>query len=111
MVRTGEERPEDDPVVPVRIWYPYFHDFRLGVVSECPDLYGWLREHRPDLYAQVKAVEKKIDDIDDARLSEITKIGQEWRELILRGEFEWKRHERNNKPHERREAKQYPLLK
>ena len=82
---------EDDPFLTPDQWYPYFRDFHHKVIAETADFdYGWLRISRLDLYECIKTKEKELDALGDARLSEVMAIVTEWRELVLKAEFERK---------------------
>ena len=82
-------RTDDDPIVPVAAWFPEFHVFHRKVIAETPSFdYLWLKEHRPDLYRDLKTKEVELDALKDARLSEVMAIIREWRELVLQGCFE-----------------------
>ena len=70
-------------------WYPEFHRFHVQVVQETPDLdWQWLREQRPDLYTAIRDRENEIDGLGDSRLSIVMQVMTEWRELVLKAEFE-----------------------
>jgi len=80
---------DDDPIVPVAAWYPVFKELHRKVITETPNFdYLWLKEHRPDLYQDLKARENELDSLQEAKLSEVMGTMQEWRELILKAEFE-----------------------
>jgi len=81
------DREEEDPILTITQWYPHFRDFHHKVIAETPN-YGWLRANRPDLYQAVKAKENELDAIQEARLSEVMAIVRQWRELVLKAEFE-----------------------
>jgi hypothetical protein len=81
--------PDDDPLLRVEQWYPEFHRLHMAVVAETPDFdYGWLRQHRPDLYQRIKDKENAIDALETVRLSEIMAIMTEWRWLMMDAEFQ-----------------------
>ena len=83
------DREEDDPILIPDQWYPYFRDFHHKVIAETPNFdYLWLKEHRPDLYQAIKAKENGLDALKEARLSEVMAIVRQWRELVLKAEFE-----------------------
>ena len=94
LARLEQEAKEDqaDPIVSIYQWYPDFRDFHHKVIAETPDFdYLWLKTHKPDLYQTIRAKENALDDLRDARLSEIMAIMREWRGLILQAEFERRR--------------------
>lgn len=79
----------DDPVLSPDQWFLPFREFHHGVIRETPDFdYAELRKQNPDLYRRIKAKEKEIDALGSARLSDVMALMREWRELILRAEFE-----------------------
>ena len=83
--------PTSDQVLSLEQWYPEFHRFHMAVVVETPDFdYGWIRQNRLELYQRIKAKENQIDALGAARLSQVMALLREWRELILRAEFERK---------------------
>ncbi len=83
------DREEEDPILTIAQWYPYFRDFHHKVIVETSSFdYLWLKEHRPDLYQAIKAKENELDAIQEARLSEVMAIVRQWRELVLKAEFE-----------------------
>ena len=80
---------EDEPILTPDQWYPEFHRFRVQVAQGTPDLdWAWLKEHRSELFQAIRDKEAKLDRLGDARLSEVMAIMGEWRELILKAEFE-----------------------
>lgn len=80
---------EEDPLLFPDQWYPHFRDFHHKVIAETPDFdYVWLKENRPALHQAIKAKEKEIDALQEARLSQVTGIMREWRGLVLKVEFE-----------------------
>jgi hypothetical protein len=73
----------------VEDWYSPFQKFCREVYAETPDFNClWLKENRVDLYRRIKDKENEIDALKAARLSEVMAIMREWRELVLRAEFE-----------------------
>ena len=86
---------DDDPVLPVEAWYLGFKELHRKVISESPNFdYGWLRANRPDLYRAIRGKENGLDALQEARLSEVMAIMREWRELILKAEFERRKFDR-----------------
>jgi hypothetical protein len=84
-----EQRISDDPVLHADQWYPDFRDFHHKVIAETPDFdYGWISQNRLELYRLIKTKENQIDALGAARLSQVMALLREWRELILRAEFE-----------------------
>ncbi len=83
------DREEDDPILIPDQWYPHFRDFHHRVIADTRNVdYGWLRANRPDLYHTIKAKENELDGLQEARLSEVMAIVRQWRELVLKAEFE-----------------------
>jgi len=83
------DREGTDPILTPDQWYPHFRDFHHRVIKETPDFdYGWLRANRLDLYQLIKTKEEELDALGEARLSQIMAIMREWRELVLKAEFE-----------------------
>ena len=83
---------DDDPILALEDWNRPFRDFHHAVVRETPDFdYLWLRANAPDHYSKIKALENQIDELGPARLSVIIGIMREWRELMLKAQFERKR--------------------
>ena len=79
----------DDPNLSPEQWYREFHRFHVQIVQETPDLdWKWLREQRPELFQAIRQKEDELDALGNARLSEVMVIMREWRELILKAEFE-----------------------
>jgi hypothetical protein len=76
-----------DPVLSVDLWFPEFHRLRRRVSAEAPD-FDYVQVHKlhPDLYAEVKALERRIDELEDARLSRVIEIMTQWRTAILQGQ-------------------------
>ncbi len=90
-VRNGKEGPEDDPILPVEAWFPVFKELHRRVIADTHNFdYGWLRISKLDLYERIKTKEKELDSLGYARLSEVMAIVREWRELVLKAEFESK---------------------
>jgi hypothetical protein len=80
---------EDDPVLLPHQWYPHFRDFHHSVVRESADFdYCELRMRCPELYRRIKAKESEIDELGQARLSNVISVMRDWRELILKACFE-----------------------
>ena len=80
---------DDDPILTPDQWYREFHRLHVQVVQETPDLdWAWLRECRPELLQSIRDKEAELDALGDARLSEVMAIMGQWRELILKAEFE-----------------------
>ncbi|MCH7911731.1 MAG: hypothetical protein IH856_01655 [Deltaproteobacteria bacterium] len=80
---------QDDPILSPGQWYPHFRDFHHKVIAETPNFdYLWLKEHGPDLYRDIKAKENALDALGDARLSTVVALMRQWRELVLKAEFE-----------------------
>ena len=93
------ELAEEDPTLTPDQWYPEFHRFHVQVAQENPDFDRlWLKQYRPDLYLSLKAKEGEIDALHEARLSQVVAIMREWRELVLKAEFE------RREAHERAES-------
>jgi hypothetical protein len=88
-----KEQPEFDPVVPVDAWLPIFHEWRCSLIPDAPD-YIFLREHNPELYHELKALERKTDALQDAKLSEVMNLLTEWRQLVLKACFEQREREK-----------------
>jgi len=86
----AQEPPsENDPILPPEAWFPEFHRFHVQVVRETPNLdWGWLRDHRPDLFQSIRAKENELDGLEHARLSQVMAILREWRELVFKAQFE-----------------------
>ena len=83
------EIPENNPILTPEQWYREFHHFHVQVVQETPDLdWAWLRECRPELLQTIRDKEAELDALGEARLSEVMEIMGQWRELILKAEFE-----------------------
>ena len=83
------EISDDDPILPVGVWYPEFHRFHVQVVQETPDLdWKWLREQRPELFQAIRQKEDQLDALGDARMSEVMAIMWAWRQLVLQAEFQ-----------------------
>ncbi len=83
---------EDDPILPLEAWYPVFKELHHRVLSETPNFdYLWLKEQRLELYQGIKAKENGLDSLKEARLSEVMSILGQWRELVLKAEFEQRR--------------------
>lgn len=74
--------PIDDPILPPVVWLPVFHEWRCNLTPYPPD-YGYLRQYNPELYRKLKVVERKIDGLYEARLSQVMEILGEWRRLLL----------------------------
>lgn len=92
---------QDDPVLDPGQWYPEFHRLHMQAVHETPDFdYAWVRRNRPELYREIKAIEDRIDTLQQARLSEIVGIITQWRELVLRAFFEQQANERKQQEDE-----------
>lgn len=91
-VRTGKERSvDDDPILPVEAWFPVFKALHRKVIAETRNFdYGWLRRNRLDLYQAIRTKEDELDALQEVKLSEIMTIIREWRELVLKAEFESK---------------------
>ena len=87
---TAQNEPvDDDPILSPGQWYPEFHRLHMQAVHKSHDFnYTWLRRNRPEMYREIKAIEDRIDALGVARLSEITAIMREWREMVLRAYFE-----------------------
>ena len=86
--------PTSDPVLSVGAVVSRVSSFSHAVIAETPDFdYGWLRQNRLELYQRIKAKENQIDALGAARLSQVMALLREWRELILRAEFERKSRE------------------
>jgi hypothetical protein len=84
----------DDPLLTVETWFPIFHQFHAKVIAETQGFdYRWLKEHRPELHRQIKAVECHIDSFQHARLSAIMTAMHDWRALVLKAHFEQKKDE------------------
>jgi len=84
-----KEGIEGDPLLPIEAWFPVFKELHHKVIAETLDFdYGWLRQHRPDLYQAIKTKENEIDALQEAKLSQVVAIMREWRELVLKAEFE-----------------------
>lgn len=73
-----------DPVVSVETWFPVFRELVDRVLAKNVFDYRWVREHRPDLYGKIKAVEARIDALNAARISEVMEVAHVWRELTLK---------------------------
>ncbi len=43
------------------------------------------------MYRAIKAKEDELDALQEARLSEVMEVMREWRELVLKAEFEQRR--------------------
>lgn len=88
----GEEVKEgmgDDPILPAEAWYREFHGLHVQIAQENPDFDRlWLKQYRPDLHQAIRAKENEIDALQEARLSQVMIIMREWRELVLKAEFE-----------------------
>jgi len=83
------EHPEADPILTPDQWYREFHHFHVQVVQETPDLdWKWLREQRPELFQAIRQKEDELDRLGEAKLSEVMAIMRQWRELVLKAEFE-----------------------
>ena len=83
------EREEPDPILTPSQWFPSFTDFHHNVIAGIGDFdYAWLRANRTDLYQAIKTKESELDSLGDARLSQVMEIMREWRELVLKAEFE-----------------------
>ena len=83
------EQEEEDRFLTLDEWYFQFRDFHHRVIEETPDFdYLWLKENRRVFYQAIKVKEKAIDALGEARLSQVMAIMREWRELILKAEFE-----------------------
>lgn len=77
----------EDPVVPVEVWVPEFHELHRRVVRETPDFdYAWLRNERPDLHKAIGAIRDEIDTLGPAPLSKVTELMSRWRLLMLEAE-------------------------
>jgi hypothetical protein len=76
-----------DPILGVDLWFPEFHRLRQRVAAEAPD-FDYVQVHKlhPDLYAELKALERRIDELEEARLSQIMDIMTQWRAAILQGQ-------------------------
>jgi len=87
----ADEPDDDDPILTPEIWLPVFKEHHKQTVKENKDFdYLWVKKNRPGLYEAIRTKEKELDALGDTRLSEVIAIMREWRELILKGEFEWK---------------------
>jgi hypothetical protein len=76
---------ESDLVLTVAQWFPEFHRLHMTAVHDTRDFdYGRVRQNRPDLYRQIKAIEDQIDSLYDTRLSVVMELMGRWRELIER---------------------------
>ena len=85
------ELAEEDPILSPVQWYPHFRDYHHTVISKTPHLdWLWVKEHRQDLCWAIKAKENEIDALGPAPLSRVIEIMKEWRELVLKAEFERK---------------------
>lgn len=96
----NEKPPEsapDDPVLPVDAWFPVFSAYVHQVIDQSQkfDL-GWVRENRQELYRALKNKEAEIDALQEAQLSTVMALVQQWRDLILRGEFEQRKAEKES---------------
>jgi len=86
--RRARVTPPDLFLTPAQ-WYPHFRALHHKVIAETPDFdYLWLIEHRPDLYRAIRGKENELDTLQEAKLSEVMGIMQEWRELVLKAESE-----------------------
>lgn len=80
---------ESDPVLPVDAWFPVYGAYVHQVIDQSKNFdLGWVREKRQELYRALKNKEAEIDALQEARLSTVMALVQQWRDLILRGEFE-----------------------
>jgi len=88
---------QDDPILPVDAWLPDYLIFRKEVYRQVKDsdIWGYARTKKPELYAELKKVEAKMDTLKDARLSRVMELLRQWRDLILKIQFEHIRAERN----------------
>ena len=83
------DREEDDPFLPVEAWFPVFADLHRRLVLEVRDFdWLWVKENNPDLYRSLKSKEDELDALGEVRRSEVMTIIREWRELLLKAEFE-----------------------
>ena len=80
---------EDDPILTPEQWYRDFHAFHAQVVRDTPNLdWGWVREHRPELFKAIKAKEDELEALGNARFSVVMGLLNDWRGLVLKAEFE-----------------------
>jgi hypothetical protein len=79
----------DDPILTADQWLPHFRELHDAVIPEFD--YEWLKKQRPDVYASIKAKERELDQLAEARLSQIMEIMTEWRRLVLQADREWER--------------------
>ena len=80
---------EADPILSPDQWFREFHRFYVKVVQETRNLdWQWLKEHRPDLWQTIKDKENEIDGLGDAKLSWVMEIMGQWRQLVLKAQFE-----------------------
>lgn len=88
---------ESDPVLPVDAWFPVFSAYAHQVIDQSKNFdLGWVRENRQELYRALKNKEAEIDALQEVRLSTVMDLVQQWRDLILRGEFEQRKAEKES---------------
>lgn len=88
---------ESDPVLSVDAWFPVFSVYVHQVIDQSKNFdLGWVRENRQELYRALKNKEAEIDALQEARLSNVMALVQQWRDLILRGEFEQRKAEKES---------------
>src|SRR3989338_7227397 len=88
---------ESDPVLPVDAWFPPFSVYVPQIIDQSKNFdLGWVRENRQELYCALKNKEAEIDALQEAQLSTVMALVQQWRDLILRGEFEQRKAEKES---------------
>jgi len=88
---------ESDPVLSVDAWFPVFSVYVHQVIDQSKNFdLGWVRENRQELYCALKNKEAEIDALQEAQLSTVMALVQQWRDLILRGEFEQRKAEKES---------------
>jgi hypothetical protein len=87
--RGAQDDTFDDPLLPLEAWYPLFHQLHVNVVAETKDSHHqWLKTSQPELHAEIKAVADRVDAMGQVRLCEVMAAMREWRELMLKADFE-----------------------